>query len=256
MKRIAIALGAALLGTACGSSHPPPTGAVDMAWAFIRYDATGAPIATYTCAQAGIDNVIVSFQFDGDVQVPCSDAAGDGALIGGIGTGTQNVYVTGRRGGHALYQSQTFTITVAQNQNTSGSVIQVLGIPDNLYVYANFLDQFGANAGWTTCTAAFGPAGGTLDYVIADWANTTVASGTVTCTDPAGVSFVGSDALDRDQYVIRMRGFPSGSSVETFDSATTAVTPHCDGQAFNHYGPNDNWDVALFDVSHNALLCP
>ncbi len=261
MKRFALAAAAALLGTGCISSTnttyvpPPTTGSVDFAWSFIRYDAAGAPLATYTCALAGVDNVIVSFQLDGDVQVPCADNAGDGALVAGIRPGTQSVYVTGRRGSHALFQSQPLTVTVAVGQTTQAGSVNALGIADNLAVYANFLSRTGTDVGWSTCALA---GVSTLDYVIADWANTVVASGTVSCTDPAGISFLGGGALDRDQYVIRMRGFPAGSAVETFDSATTVVAPTCDGQAFDHYGQlaTDAWDVSLFDVHLNSTVCP
>ncbi len=259
MKRSALALAAALLGTGCISSTtttyvpPPDTGAVDFGWSFVRYDAAGSAIATYGCSQAGIDNVVVSFQVGGDVTVSCSDSGGDGALVTGVASGTQTVYVTGRRGTHALYQSQTMTITVATGQTTAAHGVQALGIPGDLAIYAHFLDQFGNSVGWSSCALANVA---TLDYVIADWANTVVAQGVVNCANPAGVSFLSPNNLDRDQYVIRMRGFASGASVESFDSATTAVAPTCSGQAFNHYGASDAWDVELFDVTANATLCP
>ncbi len=267
MKRSALALAAALLGTGCISSNtttyvpPPETGAVDLGWSFIRYNAAGSPIATYGCTEAVpglgtvtvVDSVVVSFQRDGDVTVSCADNAGDGAMITGISAGTQSVTITGRRGGHALFQSQPLTITVAVNQTTAAGTVHVLGIPGDLAIYAHFLDQFGNSAGWTTCQLANVA---TLDYVIADGVNTTVESGTINCADPAGVSFLNPNGLDRDQYVIRMRGFASGASVESFDSATTAVAPTCSGQAFNHYGASDAWDVDLFDVTHNLTVCP
>ncbi len=259
MKRIALAAAAALLGTGCISSNtttyvpPPNTGAVDFGWSFVRYDATANPIATYGCLQAGIDTVVISFQVGGDVTMPCADASGDGALVTGVAPGTQTVFVTGYRGRHALYQSQNTTLTVATGQTTAVHGVQALGMADNLAVYANFVSRTGA-VGYATCAAA-GVA--SIDYVIADWANTTVASGRVDCSDPAGVSFAGNNALDRDQYVIRMRGFTTTTGqVEDFDSATTAVAPTCSGQAFNHYGANDAWDVSLYDVTQNTTFCP
>lgn len=258
MKRIAFAAAAAaLLGTGCISHTttttvtPPSTGAVNFGWSFIRFVNDTNSTVAYTCQQAGIDNVVVSFPVGGDVQVPCADASGDGALINAVAAGTQTVVVTARRGGVALYSAQT-TLTVGVGQTTSAPV-QVFGIPNDLAVYAHFRGQTGAG-GWPTCSAA-GVA--SLDFVLVDWANTVVASGSVACTDPAGVSFVanvGTGNLDRDNYAIRMRGFPSGSGVETFDSASTATNPACNGQAFNHFG-SDAWDVSLYDVTHNSLIC-
>ncbi len=260
MKRFAFAAAAALLGTGCISSSspppppPPPSGAVDIGWSFIRYKADGTTV-TYGCDQAGIDNVIVSFQVDGDVHVACKDAAGDGTLIQGISPGTQAFTVTGRRGGVSLYSSSAVTISVADGQTTSAGSVQVHGIPGDLAVYANFRGRYGADMGWSTC---FGANVASLDYVIADWANTVVASGTVSCTDPAGILFANPNGLDRDNYVIRMRGFASGYSTESFDSASTVVTPACSGQAFDHYGQaaTDVWDVLLFDTTLNGTVCP
>jgi hypothetical protein len=261
MKRIAFAAAAAaLLGTGCISSSPPPppppSGAVDVGWSFIRYKADFSTV-TYGCDVAGVDSVLVTFQVDGPVQVACKDAAGDGAFIQGISPGTQTFTVTGRRGGVALFSSAPVTVTVAVGQTTSVPDVQAHGIQDDLAVYANFLGRYGGDQGWASCYLANVS---TLDYVIADYANTVVASGTVSCTDPAGISFIGASALDRDNYVIRMRGFAPGQQVESFDSATTALAPTCDGQAFDHLGqsaPNpDAWDVLLFDTTLNSTVCP
>jgi hypothetical protein len=250
MKRIAFAAAAAaLLGTGCISHTtttnvtPPSTGAVNFGWSFIRWIADTNTTVPYTCQQAGIDNVIVSFSVGGDVQVPCADASGDGALINGVAAGTQTVVVTGLRGCAALYSAQT-TVTVGVGQTTSAPV-QVSGIPNDLAVYAHFRGQSGANTGWATC---FDAGVTSLDYTIVDWANTVVASGTVSCTDPAGVSFLGNGGLDRDNYAIRMRGFNPSFTAPTFDSASPASSPACNGQAFNHFG-NDAWDVVLYDVT-------
>lgn len=254
MKRLALVLAAAVLGTGCHSSSvytpppPPPTG-VDLAWSFVRTLANGSTVSPYGCTQAGIDNVIVSFP-GANVQVPCADSAGDGALIVDVSPGTQTITITARRGSAALYSGQT-TVAVVSGQVTTGSV-QALGIPDDLDIYAHFLNQNGTS-GWATCALA---AVNSLGYSIVDWAGTVVASGTTPCSDPAGLSFTGSNALDRDNYVIRLQGF-TGASAD-FDSATTAVAPHCSGQAFNHFS-NDTaafgWDVNLYDVTANATLC-
>jgi hypothetical protein len=254
MKRLALVLAAAVLGTGCHSSSPaytpPPTG-VDFAWSFVRVKADGSTASPYGCTTAGVDNVIVSFP-GADVQVPCADSAGDGALIVDVSTGTYAVTITGRRGSAALYSGQT-TVTVVAGQVTSTSP-QVYGIPDDLDIYAHFLNQTGTG-GWATCALANVA---TLGYAIVDWAGTVVASGTTPCTDPAGLSFTGASALDRDNYVIRLQGFEPSATTEAFDSATTAVSPTCSGQAFNHFSADTGaygWDVDLFDVTANGTIC-
>lgn len=252
MKRLALVLAAAVLGAGCvsSSSPPPPAGNVDFSWSFVRTLATGAT-TTYGCNLAGIDNVVVAFP-GGTVQVNCADAAGDGALVAGITPGTQTVTVTGQRGSHALYSGQT-TVTVYDGQNTPASV-QAYGIQSDLDVNAYFL-AYNGGPGWSTCANA---GVSTLTYSLVDYASTVVASGSVSCTDPAGVSFVGAYGLDRDNYAIRMRGL-SGSSV-TFDSATEYVSPTCSGQAFNHFGTDTGgyaWNVDLYDITLNGTnLCP
>jgi hypothetical protein len=92
-------------------------------------------------------------------------------------------------------------------------------------------------------------------YALVDWAGTVVASGTVSCTDPAGVSFRAGQALDRDLYAVRMQGFVSPTATEAdFDSASTVFA--CAAQEFAHYGVDDSWDVWLYDVTANPTLCP
>jgi hypothetical protein len=261
MKRLAVVLAAAALGTGCHSSATPrapvtPVGTVDFAWSFVRVKADNSTARPYGCALAGIDNVVVSFS-TGDVQVPCADQVGDGAGITNVVAGTQSVVVTGRRGAVALYTAQT-NVTVLANDVTPVN-IQVFGIPDDLDIFAHFMNRFGTLEAWPTCGGPGGAGVSTLSYSIVDFANTVVASGTVSCTDPAGLSFRGSAALDRDNYIIRMQGFPPSSQTETFDSATTALNPACDGQAFDHFGPstgNAAWDVLLYDTTPNTTICP
>jgi hypothetical protein len=247
----------ALLGSGClvTSVDNGPVGSLDLGWSFVRTRHDGTTVPPYSCAVAGVDNVVLSVA-GFDLAAPCADAQGDGGLFSSIPAGSQTIVVTGRRGGVALYRSQ-FNVTVLADQTTSRS-LQVLGIPDELDVYALFRDAGGANVGWSTCAQA-GVA--TLGYRLVDWADTTVASGTVACTDPAGLSFAGAGAgsLDRDNYAIRLQGFPAASSTETFDSATTAVSPTCSGQAFDHYGFDVGVaakDVTLYDVSSNVTVCP
>jgi len=250
MKRIAFAIAAALLGTGCiVTTSDEPVGTLDVAWWFVRtkHDTT---TLSYTCAMAGIDRVAVSSTRGWSDSAPCDAGPVDGALFTAF-TGSQTLTFTGYRGGAALYES-VFNVTVVEGATTILDA-DLWGIPDDLDIYARFVDSDGFDVGWSTCALA-GVA--TLSWSLVDWAGTVVDSHSAACTNPAGVSYSGASALDRDQYAIRVQGFPSGSIVETFDSATTRVAPACDGQAFNHYGPGvGTWDVWLYDVSTNLTLC-
>ncbi len=255
MKRIAFVAAAALLGTACGSSSPPPppTGSLDLGWTFQRYRLTDQSWLTYSCAIAGVNNVVVSSSTGQSFGVPCSDSVGDGATIHGVWTGAQNIVVTGRRDGDALFVSDPVPVTIAQGQLTQVQTpVPAAGIPGNIYVYANFLDQFGAAVpNWVSCGNVQITS---LTYEIRDYAESVIASGSVSCADPAGVSFVGTDALDLDNYAIRMKAYRTTNQVTTqiFDSATMALTPTCTRPSFDHLASGDSWDVPLYDITLNG----
>jgi hypothetical protein len=259
MKRLALALAAAVLGTACGSNPPPAPGAVDFSWSFVRYKADGTAVTPdYTCTEAGVDNVLVSFAGGSAMQVPCSDSFGDGARFDGIAAGTQSVVLTGRRGTVQLFSSQG-TVTVVSGVVTPLNP-QILGIPDSLEVFATLFTPNGGVA-YTSCTGA-GVTG--VTYTIADSIGTVVALGSIPCSSQLpGLALTGgtSGILDRDTYTIRMTARnPANSSQVWFDSATTAVSPTCSGHAFNHYGQdtaanNAEWNVPLYDITSNTP-CP
>lgn len=256
MKRLALALAlpALVVGSGCiVTSDHHAEGSLDVAWWFIRTKANGTPTTnSYSCAQAGVDSVGLSFSSGPSTTVPCTAGGFDGAVITAIPAGSQTVTITGYRGSIALYSTQ-FTVNIP-GAGTDVLDANVYGLFDDLDVNALFRTWNGA-PGWGTCAAA-GVSG--LTYSIVDYAGYVIASGSVSCTDPAGVSFTGNQGLDRDIYTIRMQGFPSAGP-ETFDSATTAVTPTCDGQAFSHYGTDTGaagWYVYLYDVTGNATLCP
>lgn len=256
MKRIALVLAAALLGTGCivvDDDDPVrvPVGTLDAAWWFVRTKADTTTVS-YTCADAGIDSVTIAYSRGGSANFPCRTGAFEGAVHTAAPVGSQTVTLTAFRGSAALYQS-SFNVTIAQDA-TLRLDADLWGIPDDLDIYANFVEWNGA-PGWASCGTAVVT---TLTWSLVDWFGTVVDQGSAPCTNPAGVSYRGAQALDRDQYTIRMQGFPSGGPPETFDSATTAVTPTCDGQAFDHYGPSLDpfaWDVLLYWVDDNLTFC-
>jgi hypothetical protein len=263
MKKTALALVLATLGTGCIITDSDGGyygyGDLNLYWEFVRtradlttvlYDPVdSAPAGTGSCVDSGVDVIRVtlpdSTYFDWD----CRYQGVQGVTLQGVPSGSVQIRVTGYRGVTALYDS---TMTVSVPDGAVGSATaQVYGIPSNLDVYARFLDQDGT-VEYATCALAVVEE---FTYALVDWAGTVVASGTVSCTDPAGVSFRAGQALDRDLYAVRMQGFVSPTATEAdFDSASTVFA--CAAQEFAHYGVDDSWDVWLYDVTANPTLCP
>jgi hypothetical protein len=249
MKRFALVLAAAVLGTGCGSSAPPPpppTGTLDLNWSFIRTknDLAGSQV-TYGCAQAGINSVVVS-TVDGSVTLPCADQAGDGGAVG-LAPGTyNNVVVTAYRGGVALYTAAFNGIVIAVNQTT----------PISAPLPARF-GQLEINTGFVVGPTVYQTCAGagvtTYSFHLVDFAGTSIySSGNISCTDPPGISFDALNPVDLDAYTIRVVAF--GPSF-TYDSA---VYPSCTSPVFQHYGDNvggASWNLPVYD-STGLTQCP
>jgi hypothetical protein len=260
MNRMALALALATLGTGCIVTDGDPSyGDLNLYWEFVRtkadfttvlYDPVDdAPAGTGACLDSGVDAIRITLPDGSFLDWECVYQGVQGVSLLGMPSGTYAIRVTGYRGAHALYESD---VTVSVPEGYAGSeTAQVLGIPSNLDVYARFLSEDGV-VEYATCALAVVEE---VSFALVDWAGTVVASGTVPCTDPAGVSYRGTDALDRDLYVVRMQGFVSETAtVPDFDSASTAIT--CTAQQFGHYGTDESWDVWLYDVTGNATVCP
>jgi hypothetical protein len=251
MKRLALVLAASVLGLGCGSSSsspppPPPTGTLDLSWSFIRTkNDLGGTHVTYGCTQAGIDSVVVSTA-GGSVALACADQLGDGGAVG-LAPGTyNNVTVTAYRGGIALYHGTFNGIVILVNQTTPISApLDAFFAP--LQINTDF---YAAPFTYVTC----GSAGVTnLSINLVDSAGTSVYSnGSISCTDPPGITFGAGNPVDLDQYTIRV--VATGPSFE-YD---TAVLPGCTSPVFNHYA-NDTgafaWTVTVDDVT-GGPFCP
>jgi hypothetical protein len=256
MTRLVLALvTVGLIGTGCDGSSDAPRGSLDLTWSFIRTTFDTSTFR-YGCDAAGVDSVVVTFGRGGSVTLPCWSGAVEGGLVQRAPAGAQVVTLTGYRGSAALYES-SFDVAIPE-RGTVLLAADVFGIPDDLDIYAWFLDANGIDQNWNgfldTCDVV---QVATLSWSLVDWAGTVVDSAEFPCTEPPGVSYRGASALDRDQYVIRMQGRGPTGTLE-FDSATTRVSPTCSGQPFDHIGPSiDNfaWDVLLFDVATNATVC-
>jgi len=275
MKRILL-LAVTALGSSCtiGPSGPP-TGELTLYWDFQRakldgttvgYDTNPSPGgASRACPESGVDTIAVAYS-DGTLVDPSAGAIpcifGDaynpgvqGATIPGLPSGVHDLVVTGYHGSAATFEG-AFQVTVVEGRQVEYAVT-LPGIPDDLDVYARFMNQYGTAEPWTTCATAVVD---TLTFHLVDGAGTSVASGQVSCVDPAGVSFrvAQSRGIDRDSYTIRMVGYQNGVTPPVFDSATTALVPTCSAQTFAHYGSDIGtaaWDVELYDVTGNPTLC-
>jgi hypothetical protein len=249
MKPLVLAVAVAVLATGCYGPGADPRGTLDMEWWFVRTTHDGTT-RSYTCADAGVTSVTVSYSRGGSRSFSCRSGGRDGVVDTNAPAGTQRITITAYRGSVPLYRS-SFDAAIPEG----GTVLldaDVWGIPDELDLYARFLDATGTFEDWSTCGAANVT---TLTWSLVDWAGTVVEAGSVPCLNPPGVSFRGAFAVDRDEYVIRMQGFAPGGL--TFDSASTRFS--CSAQSFNHHGPsigNLGWDVFLYDITQNANLCP
>jgi len=260
MKRLAAVLAAAAFGTAgCHSQAPrqTPTGGMDISWSFLRTlnDANSTQLA-YTCAQAGIDTVVVTAG-GGSVTLPCADNVGDGGAIA-IGAGTYDVLLDGFRGNVRLFNGQVNGVTVVANQVTVVGQANPVALDARfapLQINALFKGLSGADFVPNTCQAA---GVDTISVHLVDHAGTSVYnSGNLGCTGPFGLIFDAAvpgsvGPVDLDSYTIRI--VATGASFD-FDSA---VPPGCTSPVFNHFGSDVggfSWNVPVFEVTTLATLC-
>ncbi len=254
--------GAARAPAPAASTPPSPTPAADgtfaltLYWSFARhvhgqtqlvgYDPSPGPggITSSACVQSGVDTVVVydaaGAPLDGTGHgVPCVYEGVQGATFFGFAPGTYDLTVTGYRNGVALYETPVRADVTASGQDAYD--VSVPGIPDDLDVYALFLDSTGVEA-WTTCATAVVD---TLQYQLIDSAGTVVETGAIACLDPAGISFRNASGagVDRGSYTISMQALDRG--VQAFD----ATPPGCAAQAFEHLGADtlaQAWQVKLY----------
>jgi hypothetical protein len=277
----------AVAGTGCYSNPPTPITNVVVYWDFVRhkadgttvvYDAPLSQIATGTCpdgssgcgpcAQSGVDFVVLT-QGDGTLVDPdrpsmsCTYNGLHGATALQVPIGPQTFRVTGYRwlaGGAsvALYAGEV-TIDVIAGVYIE-TTVHAAGIRQDLAVGVTFANAAGSPIG-NTC-----PAGElSLLHRLVDSAGTVVAEGPMLCS-PAGISYLGSQGIDRDRYTIRVQAFPSASpapgDLPDYDSASTAAPPGqpaCSQQPFDHYADDTGasaWPATAYDVTANASRCP
>jgi len=264
MNRALLLLPFAAIASGCYVAPAEPIyNDVVLYWEFQRFVVGGAAVGYDTnvspgggngaCLQSGVDSVDISDAAGRPIVtgVPCVFQGVQGVLTSGFLAGTYTLQFDGFRGNNRLYSTRVDVTVVDRGANQFSVVLP--GIPDELDIFADFFSQDGTTQ-FTTCANARVLE---LDYAIVDRAGTQVASGTVSCVDPAGVSFTGAQALDRDTYRIRLQGFESGVPTAVLDSASTVFA--CATPSFSHYGQSTGaagWAVSLYDVAGNATRCP
>lgn len=229
MKRIASLAAAALAAGCVSSSTPPVYGAnVTVYPMFQHYDWTGT-FQNLTCAQAGVDSMVVNFSDSSSYPYNyCTEA---GLQFGGFAPGSYWVQVIGYRNGVAapLYDSGGVPFVVGNVDLAVPADAQ--GIPGNLTLDPALFNT-GVQYPSPACSNALVDQ---VSYVVKDGAGVILAQGTVACTtDPPIITFSGLSAIDKDTLGIRMQALRSG--VVVMDSCT---------MSFNHFGASD---TALVDI--------
>ncbi len=275
MKRILLLAVTALASGCTIGTSGPPLGDLTLYWDFQRgkldgttvaYDVNPTPGGTSRqCPDSGVDTISIAYSNGTLVDpsagaIPCifadpTTSGTQGVYIQGMDAGVHDLVLTGYHGSVATFQA-TVQVTVVEGRIAEYSVT-LPGIPDDLDVYATFWDQFGNTGAGSTCAQA-GVDG--LTYDLVDGHGTSVTSGSMSCLDPAGVSFrvAQGKGIERDAYTMRFRGYRTGLPAQIFDSATSALLPACSLLPFGHYGSDvgaNAWDVKLYDVTKNATLC-
>jgi hypothetical protein len=243
MKRALAAVVVLLLG-GCGSD--PAT--VDVYWDFVRHAQGGSVrysttlvhpgVVAGACEQAGVDEVAIADEAGQLLaQVPCIHEGYQAVRLLDAPRGKRSWTIVGYRGtfetGQVATYLEAFEIDVRPGFNEI--LVGVQGLPDDLDLFAQFVDASGTQQIAATCAEA-GVA--TLDYALVDAVGTLVASGAIPCADPAGVRFLVSDGtgIDRDLYTVRLRAFPPGSSLAAFDSAQPENATQCVLPQIDHLG--------------------
>ncbi len=285
MKRIAL-LAAALTSGCVVSTEPPlpPSG---------------------SCAESGVDYVVVTFPGGGLVDpamptIPCVYRGVQGATFLSFTAATWNFVVTAYQNVQGFGPVDVYSRQVSVSVPPPGGdvilywdfvryafdgtplvtydamsecgysncrTVHADGIPDDLDIYANFVNANGSATIGTYC-ADPDVFVDTITYNLVDHAGTSVASGQMDCGTAiaqAGIAFrvALNQGIDRDVYLLRAQGRVGGpTGTVDFDSATRAAVPNfpnCAVQSIAHYASDTGiyaWDARLYDVSLNLTFCP
>jgi hypothetical protein len=188
MKRFALVLAAAVLGTGCGSSAPPPpppppTGEATFNWRFRDLDAVIAgnfAAGNNGCTTAGITDVDVEI-FVGATRIffhtyPCADPSGfPSGSVASIAEGSYNYHLTAFRLSDAVFDAVGVVDIISGSPAVEFATLDVLTpIPLTLYYTQN---------GSFTCNGT-----PSVYYAVYTASNllTLVDSNTISCGSPYG----------------------------------------------------------------------
>jgi hypothetical protein len=257
MRRTALMLAIAGLGSGCYSSSRTYANLGDVAvyWDFARNLPAGGRV-TYTCAEAGVDYVTVTFPGGALVDpanptLSCTLRDQNGNSVQGTGfvsfpPGSTTFVVTGYRKvgavpnlsiDAALFQGQqTINVVVGQPSGQCGGAntacVSAPGLQANLTVTA-VLTQGGVT--YLTCGSANIQR---FDYFLRDGTQRVVDQGGVPCgpSDTPGVSF---GPIDLDDYTLSLDAIEAGAT-----PAQDLVIWSVCRQPLQHFA-NDNFALTL-----------
>jgi hypothetical protein len=233
MKRIALVLAAAFLGTGCFvSSDTIDYGSVNIYWDFLRtapaqgtgfivYDEsdTGAPDGA--CNESGVEVVEVTSPL-GTSTVSCVYSGVEGIGLDGIAEGVPSFRFRAWRGAYLVYDTSVSLQVVGDA--TTNHFVDLHGVSAPLDVYGDLYN--GATSQYYADCLAATPVGSAsppyFGYEIRDVFGSLVVEGTAGCAAglPAPV-FVGD--LELDNFTVRMSGYRAEDDALVFDSCPAAL---------------------------------
>lgn len=245
MKRLALALAAAVLGAGCGGhSHVPATGDALLYWDFLRnapaqhgtitYDASLSGTGNGVCTQSAVDTVTIDAPGIQQVSVPCVFSSVQGVVIPDLFAGTNVIRVRGWRGNVAVYDGE-FSITVlANDHNPAGVTLDVPAVGAHIDILGDI--AFGSTPTVYNSCAEATPYGSSsppnLFVRIRDLVGprTIIDQATAGCSGalPAPVL---SDLLDLDDYEVRVQALQVENGAVVADSCWVALS-HFAPQSF------------------------
>jgi hypothetical protein len=237
----------ALAGLVSGCEPAPLLGDLTIYWDFLRHTYVAQPVSVpncnanscvYTCGEAGVDSVSITYPGGAPVASPpviaCTQLDTNGQPVPGITVavpaGVNTYVVTGFRGGVPLFQGQGSANVVPGAFNRLDVLAE--GLQGNLTVFALL-----GGVDYGTCGAGniqqFG-------FILRDGLGTQVDAGTVPCapTDGLGVAF---GPVDLDDYTITLDAWelnpPNPANVIAFSACQALLAPP-------HFG-NDSYTLNL-----------
>jgi hypothetical protein len=233
MKRSLMLAIAGLAVTGCYTSSTSYDNVL-VSWQFTHFDFTGTN-QPLTCAQAGVDGVLIEFSDGYSLTASCSQS---GVPVPGFAPGLYTVAVTGFRTGQIAplyYGTANFTKFAGAD-----AVVDVAapGIFSDLVLQPVLNGWNGSAYTPYTSPACSNALIDHVSYEVRDGANVILATGQVPClTNPPAISFLGTNGIDKDNLSIRLQGKYLGAVVMDSCNGTTS---------YPHFLGSDSFTIDLF----------